>query len=183
MKKKSKKSVATKKPARKPAVKKTRTAARRGKPAVRKIKPVRRKAKTAESGKKAKTRPRKKEFEEFRALLIKLRDRVREQIESIERDVLDKTPTEAAGDLSDYAFHMADMATDNYERDFSTEVVSSNQELLYIINEALKKIEDGVYGVCDSCGRQIRKKRLRAIPYAIHCIDCQGKEEKAPRGA
>ena len=72
---------------------------------------------------------------------------------------------------------MADMATDNYERDFSTEVVSSSQELLYRINEALRKIEEGTYGECESCGTTIRKKRLRVMPYARYCIGCQDEEE------
>jgi len=72
---------------------------------------------------------------------------------------------------------MADQASDNYEREFSLNLASDSQKLIYAIDEALTKIKDKTYGRCSKCNKEISRKRLRAVPYAILCIDCQRKEE------
>jgi RNA polymerase-binding protein DksA len=77
---------------------------------------------------------------------------------------------------------MADMAADTYERELSMNIVSSEQETLYEIDDALKRLDDGSYGVCQQCGQVIAMSRLKAVPYASLCITCQRlKEQKQKR--
>ena len=74
--------------------------------------------------------------------------------------------------------HMADMAADTYERELSTNLVSSEQEVLYQIDDALKRMDDGVFGICQQCGKPVSMSRLRAVPYASLCIGCQRAKEQ-----
>ena len=114
----------------------------------------------------------------FRELLLSKRKAVLESIQQIEKDTLKKSQREASGDLSGYSYHMADMATDNFDTEFSLNLASVEQRVLYEIDEALKRIEEGTYGDCLSCGKKITPQRLKALPYAALCINCQETEEK-----
>ena len=126
--------------------------------------------------KKQKKMP-KTELKKYKKLLIKERGKIGEDISNIARNTLNRSQRDAAGDLSGYSFHMADQASDDYERDFSLGRASDEQDLLYTIDEALKRIDDETYGNCPQCGKQIPKKRLNAIPHTELCITCQTKNE------
>jgi len=123
----------------------------------------------------------KRELEEFKNRLVKLRQKIRDDLNYITRDTLNKSLKDAAGDISGYTFHMADIASDTFEREFSLNLASNEQNLLYAIEEALKRIESKEYGICSLCGRRISKERLKAIPYTQYCIECQTKQEKRQR--
>ncbi len=120
----------------------------------------------------------KKELEKFKKLLLKKREDLITEMNNITKDTLNKSQREASGDLSGYSFHMADQASDNYDREFSLNLASDNQKLIYAIDEALGKIKDKTYGRCLKCSKEISRKRLRAVPYALFCINCQRKEEE-----
>ncbi len=123
----------------------------------------------------------KAQRKQFRQLLITERAKLASEIKSIAEDA-SKSPREASGDLSAYTLHMADMAADTYERELSMNIVSSEQELLYQIDDALKRIDDGSYGVCIQCNKPITMSRLKAVPYASMCVACQRtKEQKNKR--
>ncbi len=119
----------------------------------------------------------KKEMNEFKKLLIKLKQKITEDVGHIAKDA-HKSQKDASGDLSGYTFHMADVASDTFEREFSLGLASNEQELLYAIEDALKRIESREYGICVICEKKISKVRLKAVPYAKYCIECQTKEEK-----
>lgn len=119
----------------------------------------------------------KKELERFKKLLLKKREDLTSEMNHITRDSLSKSQREASGDLSGYSFHMADQASDNYEREFSLNLASDSQKLIYAIDEALGRIKDKTYGRCSGCNKEISRKRLRAVPYATLCINCQRKKE------
>ncbi len=119
----------------------------------------------------------KKDLEKFKKLLLKKREELIWEMKNITKDTLNKSQREASGDLSGYSFHMADVASDNYEREFSLNLASDSQKLIYAIDEALVRIKDKTYGRCPSCNKEIGRRRLRAVPHAILCIDCQRKEE------
>ena len=119
----------------------------------------------------------KKELNKYKALLVKEREKIGGGINHITQDALKTSQREASGDLSGYSFHMADVASDNYEVEFSLGRASDEQNILYIIDEALKRVKDGSYGSCTQCGKQIPKKRLDALPHTELCIACQSKTE------
>ncbi len=120
----------------------------------------------------------KKELAEFKKLILKRKEQTLENINHISDDTLKKSLKDASGDISGYAYHMADMATDTYDREFSLGIASNERELLYVLDDALKKIEDGTFGICEECDGVITKTRLKAIPYASFCVKCQVKKEK-----
>ncbi|MEK6733141.1 MAG: TraR/DksA family transcriptional regulator [Candidatus Omnitrophota bacterium] len=119
----------------------------------------------------------KQEALKYKKLLLKLREDVTGEINSIAKDNL-KSQKESSGDLSGYSFHMADMASDSYDRELSFNIASEEQLVVYEIDEALKRIEDGKFGKCIECEKKVPLKRLNVIPYAKYCIQCQSKEEK-----
>jgi RNA polymerase-binding protein DksA len=124
----------------------------------------------------------KKDLEKYKNLLLKKREEVIAEMADITKDTLKKSQREASGDLSGYSFHMADQASDNYEREVSLNLASDSQKLIYAIDEALGRIKDKTYGRCLRCNKEISRKRLQAVAYTTLCIDCQRKEEaeKAP---
>ena len=130
--------------------------------------------------------PKKKSYTKVE--LAKIRKRLVEQksdalheLMSIKEESLGKSQKDASGDLSGYSFHMADMATDLYEREFLLGLAEGEREMLYALDDAIKRIDEGIYGVCDECGEPVSKRRLKAMPQAQCCIKCQEKKEKNSR--
>src|SRR6185436_11012516 len=85
-------------------------------------------------------------------------------------------------DVSSHALHMADVATDMYDREFNLGLASNDRELLLRVDSALKRLQDKTYGTCSDCKKSIPQARLKAIPYTEYCMKCQEKmEQKAHR--
>ena len=125
---------------------------------------------------------KKKDAEPFKKSLLEKKQAILDQIQQIRTDSLSQSQRDAAGDLSAYTFHMADVASDSYDREFTLNLASSEQEVLYAIEEALHRIEDGTFGDCVECQKPISKARLKALPHARLCITCQGRQEtEGPR--
>ena len=120
----------------------------------------------------------KKDLGEFKKIILKKKEEVLDGIKHISDDTLNKSQKDAAGDISGYTYHMADVATDTYDREFSLGLASSEREALYELDDALKKIDEGTFGICESCKLIIAKIRLKAVPNARLCIKCQEKKEK-----
>ena len=125
----------------------------------------------------------KTELDKYRKLLLKKKEEILQAVKRIEKDTLSRSQRDASGDLSGYTLHMADIATDSYDREFSLGLASNAQQILYEIDEALKRLKEKGFGDCLLCEKPIPKKRLRAIPYASLCIACQAKEETKRRRA
>lgn len=119
----------------------------------------------------------KKDLKVYKKILTDLRDEIIDQIKHISEDTK-KSQRDASGDISGYSFHMADVATDTYDREFSLGLASNDRQLLYDIDDAIKKIEEGKFGSCEECGKPITKSRLKAIPYTKLCLGCQKKLER-----
>jgi len=120
----------------------------------------------------------KKALNEFKKILIKRKEQINEEINHISSDTLMQSQKDASGDISGYSYHMADVATDNYDREFSLGLASNERDILYEIDAALEKIKDGTFGLCEECEKPISKTRLKAVPYAKLCIKCQKAREK-----
>ncbi len=119
----------------------------------------------------------KQELLKYKKLLMRVREGVAGDISHIAKENL-KSQKESSGDLSGYSLHMADMASDSYDRELSLNIAGEVQEIVYEIDDALKRMEEGSFGKCISCGKKIPQKRLNAVPYAKYCIQCKSKEEK-----
>ncbi len=113
----------------------------------------------------------------YKARLVALRARLRGDVSQMTDAVLEKTLMQANGDLSAVPIHMADIGTDNFEREFTLTLMESKDRTLEEIEEALERIEDGSYGVCEKCEGRIPKARLNAIPYATRCVKCASRLE------
>lgn len=120
----------------------------------------------------------KKDLKFFKELLLRKKAELAKGIEHIANDALKTSQRDAAGDLSAYSLHMADMATDNYDREFSLGLADKEQTILHRIDTALEKIENNTFGLCELCEKKISKVRLKAVPYAELCVPCQEKQEK-----
>ncbi len=120
----------------------------------------------------------KKELSDFKKIVLRKKDEILDEIKHISDDTLKKTQKEASGDISGYTYHMADVATDTYDREFSLGIASNERTVLYELDDALKKIEDGTFGICEECKSLITKTRLKAVSYARLCVKCQEKKEK-----
>lgn len=125
----------------------------------------------------------KKTLDKFKKLLQETRVKIAGNLQHLEKDTLNTSARDAAGDLSGYSLHMADQATDNFDREFTLGLASTEQRVLNMVDVALRKIEDKSYGTCEACKKAISQKRLTAMPYAALCIKCQELEEKEPRQA
>jgi RNA polymerase-binding protein DksA len=123
----------------------------------------------------------KKDLKTFEELLQKKKLDLLKGIDHIAKDALKKSQRDAAGDLSAYSLHMADMATDNYDREFSLGLADNEQKILHRIEAALERMEQKTFGVCDLCAKKISKVRLKAVPYAELCVPCQELQEKKKR--
>lgn len=120
----------------------------------------------------------KQDLEHFRHLLLEKRAELLGDVNSIESEALKKSRLDAAGDLSSMPIHMADLGTDNFEQEFSLGLMASERKLLSEINAALKRIDDGTFGVCEGTGEPISRSRLEANPWARYTIDYASRMEK-----
>src|SRR3989339_297771 len=100
----------------------------------------------------------KKETQKYRQILLKIKERISDDIKHISEDTLKKSPKEATGDISGYTLHMADLATDSYDREFSLGLASNDRDLLAQINDALKKMEEGKFAACCLKCQEVQEK-------------------------
>lgn len=112
----------------------------------------------------------KAEWQKYYRTLVDLRDRLLAQMHGLAK--------ESAEEMTNYSLHMADSGTDNFDRDFALSLLSSDQDAIYEIEEALKRIEKNTYGICELTGKQIPKARLDAIPWTRFTVEAQAQLEK-----
>jgi RNA polymerase-binding protein DksA len=127
-------------------------------------------------------RPRKnvlgitpKELEFYRDLILAKRREIVGDMSSMEREAL---RTGGGSNLSNLPIHMADMGTDNYEQEFTLGLMEKDRKLLRDLNDALAKIQNGTYGICEGTGKPISKARLEAQPWARYSIEWARKLER-----
>ena len=118
---------------------------------------------------------------QYESLLIQLRDHLLDGINFLAANNLHNSQRESSGDISSYGTHMADAGTDNFDREFALSLVSNEQEALYEVTEALKRLENSAYGVCEICLKPIHRQRLKVLPFARFCVRCQETAEKDKR--
>jgi RNA polymerase-binding transcription factor DksA len=112
----------------------------------------------------------KAEWQKYCQRLLELREQLHRQMNGLAK--------ESAQELPGYSLHMADSGTDNFDRDFALSLLSSDQDAVYEIEEALKRIEKKTYGVCELTGKTIPKSRLEAIPWTRFTVEAQAQLER-----
>lgn len=112
----------------------------------------------------------KPEWQKYYNNLLELRDRLSQQMIGLAK--------ESSEEMDSYSLHMADAGTDNFDRDFALSLLSSDQDAMFEIEEAIKRIEKGTYGVCEITSKPIPKARLDAIPWARFTVEAQAQLEK-----
>jgi RNA polymerase-binding transcription factor DksA len=112
----------------------------------------------------------KPEWQKFYNRLLELREQLLRQMNGLAK--------ESAQEMAGYSLHMADSGTDNFDRDFALSLLSSDQDAIYEIEEALKRIEKKTYGVCELTGKPIPRARLEAIPWTRFTVQAQAQLEK-----
>ncbi len=112
----------------------------------------------------------KAEWQKYYENLLDLHARLRDQMSGLAK--------ESQAEMESYSLHMGDSGTDNFDRDLALGLLSSDQDALYEIEEALKRIEKGTYGVCELTGKPIPRARLDAIPWARFTIEARMQLEK-----
>ena len=112
----------------------------------------------------------KSEWTKYYENLLDLRSRLLDQMSGLAK--------ESAQEMAGYSLHMADSGTDNFDRDFALSLLSSDQDAVYEIEEALKRIEKGTYGTCELTGKPIPGARLEAIPWTRFTVEAQAQLER-----
>jgi len=112
----------------------------------------------------------KPEWTRYYENLLVLRERLLHQMNGLAKETAEALPG--------YSLHMADSGTDNFDRDFALSLLSSDQDAVYEIEEALKRIEKNTYGICELTGKNIPKARLAAIPWTRFTVEAQAQLEK-----
>jgi RNA polymerase-binding transcription factor DksA len=113
--------------------------------------------------------------------LLQLRDAVVDSMAGVAQGTL-RSRAEGS-EASAFGMHQADAGSDAYDRDFALSLLSQEQDALYEIDEALKRIEVGTYGKCEMSGKPIPRARLEAIPFARFTVECQSQLEKQSKAA
>lgn len=125
-----------------------------------------------------KTSLKKRELKHFERILKQWRDRYIDEISFLSGGSINTGSPDSTGNLSGYSLHMADQGTDNFRREMNLNIVSSEVDILHEIEEALRRVKNGTYGVCQLTGDDIEKARLEAIPYTRFSVAAQQELEK-----
>lgn len=113
-----------------------------------------------------------KELKHYEEMLLKRRQAMLKDVESIEEE-----EAGAAEGLSGHSIHSAERGTDRSAHDVSLGCMESATDEIQAIDDALARLREGSFGICDTCGEQISRPRLAAIPYAQLCLSCKKAEE------
>jgi len=116
-----------------------------------------------------------------REKLLQLRDAMVDSMAGVAQDTL-RSRAEGS-EASAFGMHQADAGSDAYDRDFALSLLSQEQDALYEIDQALKRIELGTYGTCEMSGKSIPRARLEAIPFARFTVECQSQLEKQSKAS
>jgi DnaK suppressor protein len=119
----------------------------------------------------------KKDLDYFKNLLLEKRREILEELGYI-KDATENSIEEKFGEDTTYSTHMADHGTDEQEREKTFYHAARENKFLQHIEEALERINNGTYGICISCGNEIPKARLEAVPHTQKCVPCKMAEKR-----
>jgi DnaK suppressor protein len=121
----------------------------------------------------------KAELEAYRQQLFTLGRRLKEDVADLAHEALQQTGGATSGNLSNTPVHLADLGSDHYEQEVALSLLENREQMLEEVAVALRRVEQGTFGRCEACGKEISKERLRAVPFTRLCIHCAREEETA----
>jgi RNA polymerase-binding transcription factor DksA len=113
-----------------------------------------------------------KEQKKYQQRLLEMATRLKNNEEGVANDALRQVSGDVSGNLSNVPIHLADLATDTFEQQMSASLMTNARQLQTEVAAALDRIENGTFGKCEQCGRDISEGRLEALPYTRYCVDC-----------
>jgi len=116
--------------------------------------------------------------ERFRGILEEERQRVLDAINYLHEETPGSLEDETEEIVGNSDNHLGDTATATLDREIDYSLEENSEQVLRAIDGALRRIDEGTYGTCETCGQPISEERLEAIPYATQCIDCRRKGER-----
>jgi len=120
---------------------------------------------------------KKSMLEKIQERLLDRRRQILGDVNNIQQNSLSRRD-DASGDLSAMPIHMADIGSDTFEKEFALDIIEAEREELREIDDALARLANGSFAVCELCGKKISYERLVAVPYARLCVDCKRREEE-----
>jgi RNA polymerase-binding transcription factor DksA len=130
----------------------------------------------------------KRDLDQFKQIILEKRDEIIEQLQNLKEQMLDPTTGEYINENSPYSLHMAEQGTDAMEREKTFLYAQRENKFLGYLEDALKRIEAGTYGICIECIDEpqhlcetcplIPKERLMAVPHSQHCLPIKQRQEK-----
>ncbi len=130
----------------------------------------------------------KKDLEHFKAIILEKREEIIEDLQSLKEQMLDPTTGEYINENSPYSLHMAEQGTDAMEREKTFLYAQRENKFLGYLDDALKRIELGTYGICIECIEEpqhlcetcplIPKERLEAVPHTQHCLPIKQRKDR-----
>ena len=118
------------------------------------------------------------EIAQYREQLLALRQRLNGDVTHLTEEALRRSQGDGGDNLSNLPIHMADLGTDNFEREFTLGLVENESQVLEEVTAALRRIDQGQFGRCEECRSALPKARLGALPYTRHCVECARKLEE-----
>jgi RNA polymerase-binding transcription factor DksA len=122
----------------------------------------------------------RKEIVEFEKRLVKAKQKILKE-RNFTNEILLNPQGDSSGEVSAYRTHVADIGSDTYQQEMSSQLSTFESKILMEIDEALRKIRKNRFGDCEKCGNPISKARLKALPYTRFCVKCQ--KQKTPEKA
>lgn len=113
----------------------------------------------------------------LRKRLAEERERLNSELTELEREAFSESQSASSGE-NNYRDHMADSATETFERERDLTLSENLRRLLAEVEAAQARLDEGTYGTCGSCGHPIPKERLEAYPAAAYCVECKKQQER-----
>lgn len=115
------------------------------------------------------------ELKRFEELLLGLQARLQGNVSHLTKEALKSSPEGENGNVPQSSGDAADMGSDQYEQELTLALRENEEQALEEITDALERITQGSYGICEECEKSIPKARLKALPYTRHCVSCARK--------
>jgi RNA polymerase-binding transcription factor DksA len=126
----------------------------------------------------------RRQREKYRSRLLSMASRLQDADDRVAQEALRQSGGEASGQLSSVPMHPADVGTDAFEQQMNSSLMQNERQIQGEVAAALERIEEGTFGRCQNCDREISKERLKMLPYTRYCVKCaQNAEDDGEAGS